>query len=153
MCQFQLLSGSASIKTIKKENIVIIIIVFFYIYYYHFLNIFIIIIIIIIIITTTIIFIIIRSFRLSASLNREPSAGNASQQGCVEVVKLLLDRGLDEMHRDNYGWTSLHIAAYEGHNEVPSTAASSDTLASHFSQMYNSIVFECSNNNVTAKLT
>lgn len=34
--------------------------------------------------------------------------------GCVEVVKQLLDRGLDEQHRDNSGWTPLHYAAFEG---------------------------------------
>ena len=31
------------------------------------------------------------------------------------VLRRLLDRGLDEVHRDNTGWTSLHYAAYEGH--------------------------------------
>lgn len=34
--------------------------------------------------------------------------------GCVEVVRQLLDRGLDEQHRDNSGWTPLHYAAFEG---------------------------------------
>ncbi|KAJ8956111.1 hypothetical protein NQ318_016565 [Aromia moschata] len=33
---------------------------------------------------------------------------------CVEVVRQLLDRGLDEQHRDNSGWTPLHYAAFEG---------------------------------------
>ncbi|RVE40247.1 hypothetical protein evm_015103, partial [Chilo suppressalis] len=36
----------------------------------------------------------------------------------VEVVRQLLDRGLDELHRDNSGWTPLHYAAFEGHIEV-----------------------------------
>ncbi|CAH1132121.1 unnamed protein product [Ceutorhynchus assimilis] len=35
-----------------------------------------------------------------------------------EVVRQLLDRGLDEQHRDNSGWTPLHYAAFEGHQEV-----------------------------------
>lgn len=34
------------------------------------------------------------------------------------MVRLLLDRGLDEQHRDNSGWTPLHYAAFEGHQEV-----------------------------------
>lgn len=37
--------------------------------------------------------------------------------GNVEVVRQLLDRGLDEHHRDNSGWMPLHYAAFEGkHN-------------------------------------
>ena len=44
--------------------------------------------------------------------------GLASQQGSVEVVRLLLNRGLDETHRDNSGWTPLHIASFEGHKKV-----------------------------------
>ncbi|CAG9794413.1 unnamed protein product [Diatraea saccharalis] len=42
----------------------------------------------------------------------------AAAQGNVEVVRQLLDRGLDEHHRDNSGWTPLHYAAFEGHIEV-----------------------------------
>ena len=42
----------------------------------------------------------------------------AAAQGNIEVIQLLLDRGLDEMHRDNGGLTPLHIAACEGHREV-----------------------------------
>ncbi|ESO89482.1 hypothetical protein LOTGIDRAFT_165076 [Lottia gigantea] len=42
----------------------------------------------------------------------------AAAQGNPAVVTLLLDRGLDEMHRDNGGWTPLHMAAYEGHFEA-----------------------------------
>lgn len=38
----------------------------------------------------------------------------AAAQGCVDVVRQLLDRGLDEQHRDNSGWTPLHYAAFEG---------------------------------------
>lgn len=44
--------------------------------------------------------------------------GVASQMGDARIVRQLLDRGLDELHRDNAGWTPLHIAAFEGHNEV-----------------------------------
>lgn len=52
-----------------------------------------------------------------------PSTNNATLKielhkftlkGCVEVVRQLLDRGLDEQHRDNSGWTPLHYAAFEG---------------------------------------
>jgi ankyrin repeat protein len=39
-------------------------------------------------------------------------------QGNVSVVRLLLARGLDEGHRENAGWTPLHYAAFEGHQEV-----------------------------------
>ncbi|CAG0921394.1 unnamed protein product [Notodromas monacha] len=38
--------------------------------------------------------------------------------GSTEVVSLLLDRGLDEMHKDNSGWAPLHYASFEGHAEV-----------------------------------
>jgi len=44
--------------------------------------------------------------------------GVASQMGDARIVRQLLDRGLDELHRDNAGWTPLHIAAFEGHNDV-----------------------------------
>lgn len=44
----------------------------------------------------------------------------AAAQGCVEVVKQLLDRGLDEQHRDNSGWTPLHYAAFEGNVYIQS---------------------------------
>lgn len=33
-------------------------------------------------------------------------------------MRQLLDRGLDEQHRDNSGWTPLHYAAFEGHQDV-----------------------------------
>jgi hypothetical protein len=29
-------------------------------------------------------------------------------------LQVLLDRGLDEQHRDNAGWGPLHYAAFEG---------------------------------------
>ena len=44
--------------------------------------------------------------------------GTAAQMGDARIVRQLLDRGLDELHRDNAGWTPLHIAAFEGHIEV-----------------------------------
>jgi hypothetical protein len=31
-------------------------------------------------------------------------------------LKVLLERGLDEQHRDNAGWGPLHYAAFEGLN-------------------------------------
>ena len=33
-------------------------------------------------------------------------------------VQVLLDRGLDENHRDNAGWGPLHYAAFEGHSVI-----------------------------------
>lgn len=30
----------------------------------------------------------------------------------------MLDRGLDETHRDNAGWTALHYASFEGYDDV-----------------------------------
>ena len=42
----------------------------------------------------------------------------AAAQGSTEVVRRLLDRGLDEAHRDNAGWIPLHYAAFEGYATV-----------------------------------
>lgn len=42
----------------------------------------------------------------------------AAAKGSVEVVRALLDRGLDENHKDDLGWTPLHTAACEGHKSV-----------------------------------
>ncbi|XP_029497434.1 ankyrin repeat domain-containing protein 50-like [Oncorhynchus nerka] len=42
----------------------------------------------------------------------------AAARGSVEVVRALLDRGLDENHKDDLGWTPLHAAACEGHRGV-----------------------------------
>lgn len=42
----------------------------------------------------------------------------AAAQGNSQTVECLLDRGLDELHRDNAGWTALHYAAFEGHAQV-----------------------------------
>lgn len=33
-------------------------------------------------------------------------------------MRQLLDRGLDETHRDNAGWTPLHYAAFEGYADI-----------------------------------
>ena len=33
-------------------------------------------------------------------------------------TQVLLDRGLDEQHRDNAGWGPLHYAAFEGHSAI-----------------------------------
>lgn len=42
----------------------------------------------------------------------------AAAQGNPESVRQLLDRGLDETHRDNAGWTALHYASFEGYEDV-----------------------------------
>ncbi|KAM4558014.1 uncharacterized protein ankrd50l isoform 2-T2 [Odontesthes bonariensis] len=42
----------------------------------------------------------------------------AAGRGSLEVVRTLLDRGLDENHKDDLGWTPLHAAACEGHRAV-----------------------------------
>uniref|UniRef100_A0AAY5E7I8 Uncharacterized protein n=1 Tax=Electrophorus electricus TaxID=8005 RepID=A0AAY5E7I8_ELEEL len=42
----------------------------------------------------------------------------AAAKGSVEVVRTLLDRGLDENHKDDLGWTPLHAAACEGHRST-----------------------------------
>ena len=33
-------------------------------------------------------------------------------------LQVLLDRGLDENHRDNAGWGPLHYASFEGHSVI-----------------------------------
>lgn len=33
-------------------------------------------------------------------------------------MRQLLDRGLDETHRDNAGWTPLHYASFEGYADI-----------------------------------
>lgn len=38
--------------------------------------------------------------------------------GNLETVRQLLDRGLDETHRDNAGWTPLHYSAFEGYADI-----------------------------------
>lgn len=42
----------------------------------------------------------------------------ACSLGAESVVGKLMQRGLDEMHRDNAGWTPLHEAAHNGHLRV-----------------------------------
>eukprot|EP00968_Pinguiococcus_pyrenoidosus_P006892 scaffold455_cov160-Pinguiococcus_pyrenoidosus.AAC.3 len=42
----------------------------------------------------------------------------AAENGHVEVVQALLDRGADKEAVDNDGWTPLHISAQNGHREV-----------------------------------
>ena len=41
----------------------------------------------------------------------------SASQGNCRILSELLDRGLDEMHRDNFGSTPLHLASVEGHFE------------------------------------
>ena len=36
----------------------------------------------------------------------------------LHYVQVLLDRGLDENHRDNAGWGPLHYASFEGHSVI-----------------------------------
>ena len=35
-----------------------------------------------------------------------------------KYLQVLLDRGLDENHRDNAGWGPLHYASFEGHSVI-----------------------------------
>jgi ankyrin repeat protein len=42
----------------------------------------------------------------------------ACSHQCHDVVRMLIDKGLDEMHRDNCGWTPLHEAAYAGNERI-----------------------------------
>ena len=42
----------------------------------------------------------------------------AAAEGSAPVLQVLLDRGLDENHRDNAGWGPLHYAAFEGHSII-----------------------------------
>ncbi|KAJ8352494.1 hypothetical protein SKAU_G00239700 [Synaphobranchus kaupii] len=53
----------------------------------------------------------------------------AAARGSMEVVRLLLDRGLDENHKDHLGWTPLHAAACEGHRAVCATLTENGSLA------------------------
>ncbi|KAJ8246699.1 hypothetical protein GJAV_G00254410 [Gymnothorax javanicus] len=53
----------------------------------------------------------------------------AAARGSMEVVRLLLDRGLDENHKDHLGWTPLHAAACEGHRGVCAALTESGSLA------------------------
>ncbi len=38
--------------------------------------------------------------------------------GADKIVRMLMNRDLDEMHRDNYGWTPLHEATYNEHLNI-----------------------------------
>ena len=42
----------------------------------------------------------------------------ASQNGHLEVVRLLVDAGADKDKAHNDGWTPLHRACFKGHVEV-----------------------------------
>eukprot|EP00063_Salmo_salar_P046283 XP_014021118.1 PREDICTED: ankyrin repeat domain-containing protein 50-like [Salmo salar] len=53
----------------------------------------------------------------------------AAAQGSVEVVRALLDRGLDENHKDDLGWTPLHAAACEGHRGICAILTESGSMA------------------------
>ncbi|XP_061091867.1 ankyrin repeat domain-containing protein 50 [Conger conger] len=53
----------------------------------------------------------------------------AAARGSVEVVRALLDRGLDENHKDHLGWTPLHAAACEGHRAVCAALTECGSLA------------------------
>ena len=41
-------------------------------------------------------------------------------------MKVLLDRGLDEQHRDNAGWGPVHYAAFEGKSSIRIFPSNSD---------------------------
>ncbi|KAI7808558.1 ankyrin repeat domain-containing protein 50 [Triplophysa rosa] len=53
----------------------------------------------------------------------------AAAKGSVEVVRTLLDRGLDENHKDDLGWTPLHAAACEGHKSVCAILTEQSSMA------------------------
>lgn len=38
--------------------------------------------------------------------------------GAEKIVRMLMNRDMDEMHRDNYGWTPLHEATYNEHLNI-----------------------------------
>jgi ankyrin repeat protein len=42
----------------------------------------------------------------------------ASNNGHLEVVKILLEKGADFTVATNHGWTPLHTASQKGHVEV-----------------------------------
>lgn len=53
----------------------------------------------------------------------------AAAKGSVEVVRALLDRGLDENHKDDLGWTPLHTAACEGHKSICTVLTEQGSMA------------------------
>ncbi|XP_035263897.1 ankyrin repeat domain-containing protein 50 [Anguilla anguilla] len=53
----------------------------------------------------------------------------AAGRGSAGAVRLLLDRGLDENHKDHLGWTPLHAAACEGHRAVCAALTEGGSLA------------------------
>ena len=55
----------------------------------------------------------------------------AAAEGSAPVLQVLLDRGLDENHRDNAGWGPLHYAAFEGHSIIIKVITGQLTLHSY----------------------
>ncbi|KAI5621382.1 ankyrin repeat domain-containing protein 50 [Silurus asotus] len=53
----------------------------------------------------------------------------AAAKGSIEVVRALLDRGLDENHKDDLGWTPLHTAACEGHRSICAILTEQSSMA------------------------
>lgn len=53
----------------------------------------------------------------------------AAAKGSIEVVRALLDRGLDENHKDDLGWTPLHTAACEGHKNICAVLTEQGSMA------------------------
>ncbi|KAM3862137.1 uncharacterized protein ankrd50l [Diretmus argenteus] len=53
----------------------------------------------------------------------------AAARGSVESVRALLDRGLDENHKDDLGWTPLHAAACEGYRAVCAALTEQGSMA------------------------
>ncbi|XP_068186093.1 ankyrin repeat domain-containing protein 50 isoform X2 [Antennarius striatus] len=53
----------------------------------------------------------------------------AAARGSVELVHALLDRGLDENHKDDLGWTPLHAAACDGHRAVCAALTEQGSMA------------------------
>ncbi|XP_056279286.1 ankyrin repeat domain-containing protein 50 isoform X1 [Pseudoliparis swirei] len=53
----------------------------------------------------------------------------AAARGGVQVVRSLLERGLDENHKDDLGWTPLHAAACEGHRAACAALTEQGSMA------------------------
>jgi hypothetical protein len=58
-----------------------------------------------------------------AKVDQHPKYGwtdliNASDNGCIDVVEVLLDHGASASHQAKDGWTALALASNRGHSEI-----------------------------------